>query len=77
MDVRNNLIRNVVILVGIVAFFIVCVLALLRLDMHLKIQAMNECSQLARLDRAEKDGGKVSYPLVEFYDKCIGRFGIE
>lgn len=65
-------------IIGMGLIFTAFWLSLLRLDQYLRVKAQVECSKLSHTEQTVNNGAsKVTYPLPDFYNKCLERSGIK
>jgi len=60
-------------LIGLLIVYLI----LLRVDTHLKNNAINECAKISKFQvENESEGTTINYPLIDIYEDCLKTKGI-
>lgn len=77
MDKSSNIGSNLVRIIGYILFFAAFFLLLMRVDVFLKNQAIDECGRIATYERnIASENAKVSYPVTDRFEDCLLKKGI-
>lgn len=60
------------------ALIVVAFLVLIRVDIFLKIKAIDDCGKISKFEKDNPgDNSKVSYPIADFYIPCLKTKGYQ
>jgi len=71
----NNLPKNLELIILAIVLAVLVFLGFTRIDQYLKLKALDDCAKEYRYEVVTPEGGKVSYPLGNEYQKCLKEKG--